>query len=177
MKRLSRKRNYESDKEVSSVFNHYIDKDKLNNVTEIVIDIFNVFEQNCIPEKIAHLKELKNTIVTRIYISFLNQEFVKNFHLLEGIKSNNLYSSSYTISNLIAFDCSFHYLKLLNEIFKKNISNFIHIAKKERDIKLDGNKVLLIFLMCIKYLLVKFKEFYEYEIGKLSSKEKNVNID
>ena len=164
---------YENGKN-SVVFNQRLDRKKLNNIFESIIDIVNVFEQNLTPENINHLKESKKELMERIFTSFINEEYFINFPLLENRKTINCYNSSITISNSSFLSYSFNYLKKLKSKYNEFNMVFINIENKVRDIKLDFNLLILHFFFIIKFFVLKFIEFYENDLCKLDCKEKQV---
>jgi hypothetical protein len=144
-------------------FNDIFNKNTLQNISNLLLNIFDLFEIYIQKESIESLYDPKKLMIEQIFFAFLNE---KIFYLLNlFIKENSLDSrdTALTINNYCGFTFTKNFLLHLYKSFKSVIKFNLNILKKTSDRMDNYELIYLAFFSVLKCFYLKFVHFYEIE--------------
>ena len=94
-------------------------------MSNILIDILDLFEIYLPEEEVAILNELKISMVDKNFLAFLNEKFVLNLNFINEENTINFFDTNLSVYNLSFFNFTKNFLKNFYKSYK-NIIDFLH---------------------------------------------------
>ncbi len=155
---------YNNNLEISSIrFNDNFNKNTLQNISNLLLNIFDLFELYVQKENIEALYEPRKEIIEKIFFAFLNEKIISLLNYFINEHTIELRDTSLTISNTCGFSFSKNFLLLLFKSFKNIKKFYINIQKKTSDGVSNYDIVYLSFFSVLKCFYLKFVHFYKTE--------------
>lgn len=144
-------------------FNDIFNKNTLQNISNLLLNIFDLFEIYIQKENFEALYDPKKLMIEQLFYAFLNE---KIFHLLNLFISENYLDSRdtfLTINNYCGFTYSKNFLLHLFKSFKNVKKFYLNILKKTSEGMNNYELVHLAFFSVLKCFYLKFVHFYQIE--------------
>jgi len=155
---------YSNNPEISMLrFNDNFNKNTLQNISNLLLNIFDLFELYVQKENLEVLYEPRKEIIEKIFFAFLNEKIILLLNYFINENSIELRDTSLTISNTCGFSFSKNYLLQLFKSFKNIKKFYINILKKTNEGVVKYEIVYLAFFSVLKCFYLKFVHFYKTE--------------
>jgi uncharacterized protein (DUF2164 family) len=168
--------NYSENNEVASTaFNESFNKNTLQNLSNLLIDIFGLFEVYLSKDILEGLNDSKNVTIEKIFMGFLNEKIIQNLKFFNEENTINFMDTCLTMFNFSAFNFTKNFLKNLYKSYKNIIEFYINIMMKTRDINLNQEIIYSSFFFILKCFYAKFYSFYTTEVNDISNDPRRLN--
>ena len=165
---------YNDDKELKNViFNESFNKNSLQNLSNLIIEIFEKFEYHLSSDIINSLSENKNVIIEKIFIAFVNEKVYNTISFFDNENTIDFADTQISVFNYSSFTFTKNFFKILFKNFKNVIQFYMNIIKKIR-IPLSYQILYLSFFLVVKCFVAKFITYYQTE-KKYSTEDIKLN--
>jgi len=155
---------YNNNSEISKIrFNDNFNKNTLQNISNLLLSIFDLFELYVQKENIEVLYEPRKAIIEKIFFAFLNEKIILLLNYFINENTIELQDTSLTIFNTCGFTFSKNFILLLFKSFKNIKKFYINILKKTSEGVVRYDIVYLAFFSVLKCFYLKFVHFYKTE--------------
>jgi uncharacterized protein (DUF2164 family) len=158
-----------------TAFNENFNKNTLQNLSNLLIDIFGLFEVYLNKDILEGLNDSKNTTIGKIFMGFLNEKIIINLKFFNEENTINFMDTCLTMFNYSGFNFTKNFLKHLYKSYKNIIEFYINIKMKTRDLELDQDIIYSSLFYILKCFYVKFYNFYNTEARDISNDHKRLN--
>jgi len=157
--------------ESSTIFNENFNKNTLQNMSNILIACFDIFdiyfsekmEEDTISETLLVLNEYKSEVIKKIFTAFLNEKILSNLRNINEETTINFFDTEIAVNNSSAFAYTKEFLKKLYKSYKNIIEFYLNILKKTKDVVLEHEIITLSYFYTLKNFYIKFIDFYNGE--------------
>lgn len=155
---------YSNNSEISKIrFNDNFNKNTLQNISNLLLSIFDLFELYVQKENLEVLNEPRKAIIEKIFFAFLNEKIILLLNYFINENSIELRDTSLTIFNSCGFTFTKNFILLLFKSFKNIKKFYINILKKTSEGVVKYDIVYLAFFSVMKCFYLKFVHFYKTE--------------
>jgi hypothetical protein len=152
-----------SEKDKCTVFNDNFNKNTFQNLSNILIDILDLFELYLPGEEVLILGELKNSMVEKNFLAFLNEKFLLNLNFISEENTINFFDTNMSVYNHTFFNFTKNFLKVFYKSYKNILDFYLNIARKIKDVVLNHELIILTYFFTLKNFYLKFIDFYKIE--------------
>lgn len=165
---------YNDNKELKNViFNESFNKNSLQNLSNLIIEIFEKFEYHLSTDIIDSLSENKSVIIDKIFIAFVNEKINNTILFFSNENTIDFADTQMSIFNYSSFSFTKNFLKLLCKNFRSVLQFYMNIVTKIK-VKLNHEIIYLTFFFVIKCFITRFYTFYQTE-KKYSTEDIKLN--
>ena len=167
---------YNKNKEIKNIiFNNRFNKNNLQNLSNLIVEIFEKFEYNLSKEILGTLNENKSLFIRKIFYSFINEQI--NSNLAFFIKENTITYTDTQISifNQSSFTFTKSFLQHLTQSYINIINFYMNIVTKLTNIYLEYDLIYDSFFFILKCFVFRFLVFYRTEKRYNQSDVLNLN--
>lgn len=155
---------YNNNPEISKIrFNDNFNKNTLQNVSNLLLSMFDLFELYVQKENLEVLYEPRKAIIEKIFFAFLNEKIILLLNYFINENTIELRDTSLTIFNSCGFTFTKNFILLLFKSFKNIKKFYINILKKTNEGVVKYQIVYLAFFSVLKCFYLKFVHFYKTE--------------
>jgi hypothetical protein len=155
---------YSNNSEISEIrFNDNFNKNTLQNISNLLLSIFDLFELYVQKENLEVLYEPRKAIIEKIFFAFLNEKIILLLNYFINENTIDLRDTSLTIFNSCGFTFTKNFILLLFKSFKNIKKFYINILKKTNEGVVKYDIVYLAFFSVLKCFYLKFVHFYKTE--------------
>lgn len=155
---------YDNNLEISLVrFNDNFNKNTLQNTSNLLLNIFDLFEIYIHKESLDALYDPRKVIIEKIFFAFLNEKIIMLLNYFINENSINSRDTALTINNSCGFTFTKNFLLMLFKSFKNIKKFYINILKKSNEGVVKYDIVYLSFFAVLKCFYLRFVHFYKTE--------------
>jgi hypothetical protein len=159
----------------STIFNENFNKNTLQNLSNLLIDIFGLFEVYLNKDILEGLNDSKNVTIEKIFMGFLNEKIICSLNFFNEENTINFMDTCFTMFNYSGFNFTKNFLRHLYKSYKNIIEFYINIMMKTREINLNQDIIYSSLFYLLKCFSVKFYDFYNTEARDISNDYKRLN--
>ena len=155
---------YDTDKEIKNIiFNNKFNKNNLQNLSNLVVEIYEKFEYHLNKEVIRTLKENKTLFIKKIFYAFINEQINSNLSFF--IKENTITytDTQITIFNQSSFNFTKSFLQHFTQSYISIIKFYMNIVTKINNVYLEYDLIYDSFFFILKCFVFRFLVFYRTE--------------
>ena len=160
----------------NAIFNEKFNKNALQNLSNLIIEMFEKFEFHLNSEIIESLSENKTIIIAKIFHSFLNEKIKSTLNFFINENTINFTETQISIFNFSYFDFTKKFFKLITQNYINIIQFYMNIVTKIKNCKLDYKIIYLTFFFILKCFVLRFLIFYNTE-KKYNNKNTDINLN
>ena len=160
----------------NAIFNEKFNKNALQNLSNLIIEMFEKFEFHLNSEIIESLSENKTIIISKIFHSFLNEKIKSTLNFFINENTINFTETEISIFNFSYFDFTKNFFKLITQNYINIIQFYMNIVTKIKNCKLDYKIIYLTFFFILKCFVLRFLIFYNTE-KKYNNKNTDINLN
>ena len=157
------------------LFNNDFNKNSLQNLSNVIIDIFEKFEFHLDSERMNFLVN-KNRFIGKIFFAFLNEKINNSINYFCNENTTNYTESQMSIFNHSYFDFTKNFIQIITKNYINVINFYMTIVNKVKNIKLPHELIYLSFFFILKSFAIHFYVFYDTET-RYNLQEINVNLN
>ena len=157
------------------LFNNDFNKNTLQNLSNVIIDIFEKFEFHLDSDRMDFLVN-KNAFIGKIYFAFLNEKIKECVNYFCNENTINYADSFISIFNHSYFEYTKNFIQTLTKNYISIINFYMVIVSKIKNIKLPHELIYLSFFFILKSFAIHFYVFYDTET-RYNLQEINVNLN
>ena len=157
------------------LFNNDFNKNSLQNLSNVIIDIFEKFEFHLDSERMNFLVN-KNIFIGKIFFAFLNEKINNCINYFCNENTINYTDSQMSIFNHSYFDFTKKFIQTLTKNYINIINFYMTIVNKVKNIKLPHELIYLSFFFILKSFSIHFYVFYDTET-RYNLQDINVNLN
>jgi hypothetical protein len=157
------------------LFNNDFNKNTLQNLSNVIIDIFEKFEFHLDSDRMDFLVN-KNVFIAKIYFAFLNEKIKECVNYFCNENTINYTESQMSIFNHSYFDFTKNFIQTITKDYINIINFYMTIVNKVKNIKLPHELIYLSFFFILKSFAIHFYVFYDTET-RYNLQEINVNLN
>ena len=157
------------------LFNNDFNKNTLQNLCNVIIDIFEKFEFHLDSDRMDFLVN-KNAFIGKIYFAFLNEKIKECVNYFCNENTINYADSFISIFNHSYFEYTKTFIQTLTKNYISIINFYMVIVSKIKNIKLPHELIYLSFFFILKSFAIHFYVFYDTET-RYNLQEINVNLN
>ena len=147
----------------NTIFNERFNKNALQNLSNLLIDLFDLFEIYLDKDTLEALNESKTVTIEKIFMAFLNEKIINNLNLANEENTINYFDTHLSVFNFSAFSFTKSFLKNLFKSYKNTIEFYINILTKTKDVYLSHEVIYDSLVLVLKSFMLKFHDFYHIE--------------
>jgi hypothetical protein len=155
---------YSKDEELKNIiFNNRFNKNNLQNLSNLVVEIFEKFEYHLSKEVHSVLKENKTIFIKKIFYAFINEQINSNLSFF--LKENTIVytDTQITIFNQSSFNFTKSFLQQFTQSYISIIKFYMNIVTKINNIYLEYDLIYDSFFFILKCFVLRFLVFYRTE--------------
>lgn len=166
---------YNKEKDIKNIlFNEKFNKNNLQNLSNLVVEIFEKFEYHLSVEILGTLKENKALFLKKIFYAFVNEQIISNLSFFINENTIAYTDTQMTIFNQSSFNFTKNFLKRFTQSYISIIKFYMNIVNKMSNIYLEYDLIYDSFFLVFKFFIFRFLYFYRTE-KKLSNDVLSLN--
>lgn len=153
-------KNYDT---ASTLFNENFNKNTLQNLSNSLLEIFDLFEVYLNKDTIEALNDSKNVTIEKIFMAFLNEKIISNLKMFNEDNTINFFDTNLSIFNYSSFSFTKNFLRNLFKSYRNIVEFYINILKKTKDVNFNYEVVYSSIFFLLKCFYMQFYTFYKTE--------------
>ena len=155
---------YTKEKEIKNIlFNKKFNKNNLQNLSNLVVEIFEKFEYHLTPDVLSTLKENKALFIKKIFYAYINEQIIRNLSFFINENTITYTDTQMTIFNQSSFNYTKNFFKNLSQSYISIIKFYMNIVNKITNIYLEYDLIYDSFFFVLKCFVFRFLAFYRTE--------------
>lgn len=147
----------------NTIFNENFNKNALQNLSNLIVDLFDLFEIYLDKDTLEALNESKTVTIEKIFFAFLNEKIISCLNICNEENTINFFDTHLSIFNYSSFSFTKVFLKNIFKSYKNIIEFYRNILIKTKDVMLDHQVIYDSLFYLLKSFLLKFFDFYKTE--------------
>lgn len=153
------------DSTANTLFNENFNKNALQNLSNLLTDLFDLFEVYLDKDTLEALNESKTVTIEKIFMAFLNEKIISNLSFFNEESTINFFDTQLSIFNFSAFSFTKTFIKNICKSYKNIIEFYRNILTKTKDVSLNHEIIYYSLFFLLKSFLLKFYDFYQTEVN------------
>ena len=155
---------YRNEKDIKNIlYNGKFNKNNLQNLSNLVVEIFEKFEYHLTNDILTTLKENKSLFIKKIFYAFINEQIISNLSFFIHENTISYTDTKITIFNQSSFNYTKDFLKRLTQSYISIIKFYMNIVNKISNIYLEYDLIYDSFFFVLKCFIFRFLAFYRTE--------------